>query len=338
MRLKEAAEPRVTVLTPVYNGERYLAECIESVLKQNYSNWEYVIVNNSSTDSSLDIASRYASLDSRIRVINNTKFVEVIENHNIAFGYVTDESQYCKVVSADDWIEPYCLEQMVRVGEAYPSVGIVGSYQIAGGIVRWKGLPSNIEFFSGREVVRLCLLRNLAVFGNPTSELYRSALIREHAPFFPHLRPYADITACYKYLSKWDFGFVHKVISTERLHENRVSSKLGKLQIDSIVMLESFLQFGPQYLTREEFEQERILRIEAFHRWLGGCLLKMNGIEFWKYQIGELKELGCPIKWTAVLKGAVEEIIEEIRRPGIASRKLLETLARRLGLRKNDPR
>ncbi len=49
----------VSVVTPVYNGEDFLVECIESVLRQSYSNWEYIIVNNCSTDRTLEIALNY---------------------------------------------------------------------------------------------------------------------------------------------------------------------------------------------------------------------------------------------------------------------------------------
>ena len=59
--------PLVSVLTPVYNCEKYLRTCIESVLAQTYTNWEYVIVNNCSTDGTLAIAQEYAAADSRIR-------------------------------------------------------------------------------------------------------------------------------------------------------------------------------------------------------------------------------------------------------------------------------
>ena len=64
-------QPLVSVLTPVYNGEKFLAECIESVLAQDYQHWEYHIVNNCSTDGTLRIAQSYADKDPRIRVTTN---------------------------------------------------------------------------------------------------------------------------------------------------------------------------------------------------------------------------------------------------------------------------
>src|SRR5712692_7142061 len=106
------SQPLVGVVTPVYNGEKYLAECIESVLAQNYQNWEYIIVNNCSTDGSLKIAQTYAHRDARIRIYNNREFVSVIQNHNITFRQLSPESKYCKVVHADDWLFPDCIMQM----------------------------------------------------------------------------------------------------------------------------------------------------------------------------------------------------------------------------------
>src|SRR5512146_3249684 len=106
-------EPLVSVVTPVFNGEKYLRECVDSVLAQTYTNWHYVIVNNCSTDRTLEIAQEYAARDSRIRVVNNREFVGVDANHNNAFREISPDSKYCKVVAADDWIFPECLERMV---------------------------------------------------------------------------------------------------------------------------------------------------------------------------------------------------------------------------------
>ena len=110
--MKES-NPLVSVITPVYNAEPYLKACIESVLSQTYENIEYLIVDNCSTDSSLEIANHYAQIDKRIRVVQNTEFLSIMPNWNHAMRSMVPESRYCKVVHADDWLYPECIEKMV---------------------------------------------------------------------------------------------------------------------------------------------------------------------------------------------------------------------------------
>src|ERR1041385_2860178 len=110
-------EPLVSVVTPVYNGEDYLGECIESVLAQTYRNWDLTIVNNASTDRTLEIALQYAAKHPQIRVHSNERFLRVIASHNAALRWVSAESRYCKILSADDWLYPECLERMVALAE-----------------------------------------------------------------------------------------------------------------------------------------------------------------------------------------------------------------------------
>src|SRR5215510_13202262 len=105
--------PRVSIVTPVYNNAEYLAECIESVLAQTYPNWDYTIVNNCSTDGTLTMAQAYAARDARIRVVTNERFVPVIQNYNNAVRQTSAESAYCKILAADDWLFPECLQRMV---------------------------------------------------------------------------------------------------------------------------------------------------------------------------------------------------------------------------------
>ncbi len=314
--------PLITVLTPVYNGEKYLAECIESVLNQDYQNWKYYIVNNCSSDSSLDIAISYSRLDSRLKIVNNSRFVSVIENHNIAFNLVSQESKYCKVLSADDVMKPQFIGNMVTIFEKYPTVGIVGSYQLIENKINWDDLPPQIEYLTGHEVCRLVLLENKQIFGNPTSSMYRSDIVRNNRPFYPHLQPYADISACYKYLQHCDYGFIHEVLSMERKHEKQVSAEVKELFMTNIGCLEDFLKYGPIYLDSIEFKAELKNKINLYNRWLGGCLLKLNSIKFWNYQKDKLKELGYPINWLKVLKGAIDEIKDEIKNPSEIFKKI----------------
>ena len=112
--------PLVTVVTPVYNGAEFLDECIQSVLGQSYWNWEYVILDNCSTDGSFEVAKRYADRDSRIRAIREDTFVSQAKNFNRLLRYISSESVYCKFVLADDWIFANCLDEMVKVAMLRP--------------------------------------------------------------------------------------------------------------------------------------------------------------------------------------------------------------------------
>jgi len=97
------SSPFVSVVTPFYNTREYLTECIESVLRQTWVNWEYVLVDNCSTDGSSAIAESYASrFPGKIRVIRTSSFLSQVQNYNFALSCISRQSKYCKMVQADD--------------------------------------------------------------------------------------------------------------------------------------------------------------------------------------------------------------------------------------------
>src|SRR5512133_504469 len=98
--------PLVSIGVPVYNGEKYLAECLASIVAQTYSNWECFVINNKSTDRSFDIASEYAAKDSRLKVVSNPEFVDMTTNFNNTIKPASSSATYFKVVCADDWLFP----------------------------------------------------------------------------------------------------------------------------------------------------------------------------------------------------------------------------------------
>ena len=73
-------DPFVSVVTPVFNGEKYLEKCIQGVLSQTYANFEYAIVDNASTDGTPEIIKRFSSSDTRIKVFRNDATLKVIDN------------------------------------------------------------------------------------------------------------------------------------------------------------------------------------------------------------------------------------------------------------------
>ena len=120
--------PLVSVVIPVYNGQEVIAEAIRSVLAQTYDNFHLTIANNCSTDRTAQIAEEFAAQDERVTVYNATEFVSVVGSHNRAFTLIADDAKYCKILGADDWLFPNCLAELVRVAEAYPTIGMVTSY------------------------------------------------------------------------------------------------------------------------------------------------------------------------------------------------------------------
>ena len=174
----------VSVVTPFYNTRDFLPECIESVVHQTYANWEYLLVDNRSTDGSTEIAERYVSrFPGKICLIHTESFLSQTQNYNFALSRISSESKYCKMVQADDWLFPDCIRAMVEVAEAYPSVGIVAAYELEGDEVHLDGLPYPSTSLRGRDIGRLYFLRHKYLFGTPTSVLLRSELIRSRRPF-----------------------------------------------------------------------------------------------------------------------------------------------------------
>ena len=318
--------PIVSVLTPVYNGEPYLAECIESVLAQSYTAFEYEIVNNCSTDKSLEIAQAYAKKDRRIRVRTNASFGSAIDNHNIAFSLVPTHSKYCKVVSADDWITPDCVSRMVELAESQPRVGIVAAYQQSGNMVKWQGLSPTVSVISGRDASRMALLEGIQVFGPPTSVLYRSDLIRRFQPFFPHPRSYADTSACYQAFEHCDLGFIHDILSAERVHAGQWSAQMDAVHSGAVAYLDVVLQYGPQYLTPAELDTRKKQVFDRYYRTLGGCVWKLKGRKFWDFHRSRLGELGFRLDRSRLAKAALAEAMVEATDPMVAIRKVLEVV------------
>lgn len=97
--------PLVSIITPTYNHEKFISDCIESVLQQTYSNWEMIIVDDGSTDRTYEIALQYASKDDRIKVFTqkNVGIFRLAETYNFALS--KSEGKYIAVLEGDDvWV------------------------------------------------------------------------------------------------------------------------------------------------------------------------------------------------------------------------------------------
>lgn len=313
--MNRESQPLVSVVTPVYNCEEYLAECIESVLAQTYQNWNYTIVNNCSTDGSSEIAHRYAEKDPRIRVRENSQFLRAIPNHNVALRQISPASKYCKVVFADDWIFPDCIERMVALAEDHPSVGIVGAYGLKDREVMWTGLPYPSQLVGGREICRRLFLEGLYVFGSATSLLYRSDLVRNHDPFYNESNLHGDMEACVSAMKTCDFGFVHQVLtfsrvrpgSLETLSEDRQSLIPGRLH--------NLVTYGQDFLTQDEFDACLNRSVSAYYETLVGGMLRCLGDNYWDYHKRKLAAEGIAFSRARLVGVALAKLCSAVLTP-----------------------
>jgi glycosyltransferase involved in cell wall biosynthesis len=308
--MNPSSRPLVSVLTPVYNGADYLAECIESVLAQGYSHWEHLILNNQSTDGTAEIARSYEARDPRIRVLETDRFVSAWENHHIAFRSVSPEAAYVKVVHADDWLFPTCLEQMVELAEANPNVGMVSAYRLDDTRVSLTGLPYHRNVFPGREIARSHLLTGHFVFGTPSSIMLRAEVVRERHPYFDNdsFPRHADTAACLDILQEWDFGFVHQVLTYTRRHPDSLSTQAVRMNTYVAENLKMLKTYGPVFLDPDELEARLERRLLRYHRMLARSLAGLPDREFWRFHTTALRDLEHPLSYRRLLKGLLLEL------------------------------
>ena len=295
-------KPLVTVITPVYNGAAFLQECIQSVLEQSFGNFEYLIVDNCSTDESFRIAEKAATTDSRINVVRCDEHVGPIQNWNRSLQYVDRKSSYIKFVHADDWIFPDCLKRMVEVAESDDEVGLVSAYRLEEDRVSLDHLPSDAPLFSGaevfmmngRQVARAILRDKASVLGSPTSIMIRSTLMQSDKQFFVEDYLHADKDACLRLLLHCDFGFVRQVLTFTRRHNESITSLTNFLDTrrqENLLLLE---KYGPAILSNAEFQSTKSRELRSYYDFLAKKAGTGIGGEFWSSHRKVLRSAGCP--------------------------------------------
>ena len=118
--------PKISVIMSAYNAEKYVVECIESVLRQTFSDFEFIIVNDFSLDKTSEILNFYSSNDSRIKIINNTENIGLTKSLNIALK--ESKGEYIARMDADDISMPERFQKQFDFLESNKDHVLVGSW------------------------------------------------------------------------------------------------------------------------------------------------------------------------------------------------------------------
>lgn len=314
-----ATRPLVSVVVPVFNGAPYLAECLDSVISQDHENWECVVVDNASADGTPSIAAAYAARDERIRVVTNPETLPIIPNFNVAMRQISPESVYTKLLCADDWLLPECLWRQAEVAERHPNVGIVGGYAQWGDRVWLDGLPFPGEAVPGRVPCRLGFLRNINVFGPPSTVLFRSTVVRERWPaFFDEAVLHADADVCYDVLRDHDFGFVHQVLVYVRIHDDSMTDTLcAPLFTWKTAKLARKKKYGRSYLSEAEYQSCMKETWRGYYDFLAREMFSLRrDREFWRYHRTALESMGEHISLLGLGAAVARRLLRNLLNPG----------------------
>jgi glycosyltransferase involved in cell wall biosynthesis len=319
----------VSVVTPFYNTAPYLAQCIESVLAQTYTHFEYILLDNCSTDGSGEIAESYARRDPRIRLIRCTQFLSQLGNYNRALAEISHASEYCKIVQADDWIFPECLQLMVLAFEQSESIGLVSSYWVTGNNLGGAGFPTQTPMLPGKECVRWYLRTGITIFGSQTQVMYRSSLVRRERAFYNVSFPFADIEKCIEILDQWDFGFAYHVLSFTRTdNESILHQALLPMAAYPLAQYVMARRYGPAFLAVNEIASIISKYKLQYYRALARAALRLRGRAFWRFHKVGLRALGENEKhdWPYLAMIMCAELLWLASNPGMTTIEALRRL------------
>lgn len=211
----------LSVIVPIYNSEKTLSKCIESILCQTIKDFELLLIDDGSTDSSGVICDTYASSDARVKVIHKSNGgVSKARNAGLDIA----QGQWIVFVDSDDWAEPEYLSDFFRNQESSSANSIV----LQGRINEVKGRETNrITFDSGIYTnVTECLIKNnMLTFGAPYCKLYSRKLIEKHLIRFPENYSYGEDTVFFlKTLT-----YVDKIITVSRCNYHYVEAEMSSL-------------------------------------------------------------------------------------------------------------
>lgn len=175
--------PEVSVIMSVYNGEEHLDECLKSICEQTFSDFEFIIVDDASTDNTAEILERWRRTDSRIRLLRNPENKERSISRNRAI--MAARAPLIAVMDADDHALPVRLALQTTFLQAHPEVQILGGDMLIYNSGKCLQHPQN------NDAIRAALFFDCSIF-HPTTMLRKSILTNENKWYNPSLPPTED--------------------------------------------------------------------------------------------------------------------------------------------------
>lgn len=223
--------PKVSWVMPVYNGEKYLRPALDSILAQTFKNWELVIVNDASTDSTPSICKEYAEKDPRIRTLTNGKNLHI--GGSLNKGISAARADLIARMDADDICLPQRLEKQIKVFEENKDIAVVGSYIV---LIDEEGKEKGIREYATEDMELKRKILRYSPFAHPTV-MFKKSIVEEFGGYDRQKSPSEDIDLWFKIGTKYKFANVAEPLLKYRVFaESHSNKKLRNVEINTLQM------------------------------------------------------------------------------------------------------
>ncbi len=236
--------PQISFLVPVYNGEPYLAHCLDTILRQDCRNAEIVVCDDGSTDGSWELIQQYAAREPRMRALRNARNLGLQGNFNQCLRAA--RGALIKYVLQDDFLTVAdAARRQADVLERNPEVALVSSASL---IVDAQSRPLAVrrEFKAGltcgREAILRCMAWASNLLGEPTLVMFRRS--QAGTGFDERFRQLLDLEFCMRLLEAGQLYYFSEPLSAFRRHEaqaTRHNSRNDAIEQDQMLLLRAFL-------------------------------------------------------------------------------------------------
>ena len=255
-------KPTVSIIVPVYNAEHTIGRCLDSILNQDYTDFELLAVDDGSTDNSGAICDEYAARESRVQVFHQEN-AGVSASRNLALDRA--RGTYLQFLDSDDWITPDATSSLVRAAESGQCDLVVSDfYRVVGERVSQKG-DIDEDGLMTREDYAAHMMENPADFyyGVLWNKLYRRAIVEAH-----HLRMNPEISWCEDFMFNLEYiryAETFRAIQIPIYYYVKTKGSLASqsMSISQVVKMkltvfEDYHRFFKTVLDEDEYEKSRL--------------------------------------------------------------------------------
>ena len=255
-------EPKVSIIVPIYNAQEYLKRCVDSILSQDYRDFELLLMDDGSKDASGEICDAYAQQDGRVRVVHKEN-TGVSDTRNQALELA--RGTFLQFLDSDDWVVPEATRLLVRSMEEYNCDMVISDfYRVSGERLAQKGDIEEDKVMSRQEFASY-MIENPADFyyGVLWNKMYRRSIIEEY-----HIRMDTSISWCEDFLFNLEYIRYAKVFYALHAPIYYYVKRKGSLASQGISIsktvkmklnvFEYYNNFYKHVLEEEDYEKNRL--------------------------------------------------------------------------------